>query len=170
LIRHQNRIEISECEHVIGTLLTHRNELINYGQISKENIYAGMVIGRAFVGDPDRLNDEFDALTMYYVWNTLHGLGVNENTFTKAAILVFDNFDITPEVRDYYGKRIGEYDGLSDLQVGIRLLNNVALIYAGNVEKNEPKILGKQLSEFKKRIEHIINKELSASGTTSESI
>ena len=153
---------VEECEHITGVALSLRKSLISFSMIAEKNIYAGIVIGQAFDIDIEALDDEFDALTLSYCWKILNAVGATESSFIKGASLVFDNFDISPEIRQQYGARFKDYDNLTDSEIGEKLLANIAQIYSGVVEKNDPKILANQLKQFSSVLRKNILNELSA--------
>lgn len=154
-------ITTEECEHILGVLLTDRKQFINFSGIAQGNIYAGIVIGQAFNANIEKLDDEFDALAIFYVWKVLDELGANENQFAHGATAVFNNFEIDNELRKLYSKRMKEYSNLNTADVGIKLLKNIATIYKGEPERNDPKILAEQLSKFHKLLMINIKRELS---------
>lgn len=151
-----------ECEHIIGVALSNRKSLIKFSEVADKNIYAGIVIGQAFAVNIVALDDEFDALTLFYCWKILNAFGATENSFIKGASLVFDNFDISREISNLYGARIKDYDNLTDSEIGEKLLANIAQIYSGAVEKNDTKILANQLKQFQLMLKKNIINELSA--------
>lgn len=156
------QINADECEHILGILLTDRKRFINFSGIAEGNIYAGLVIGQAFNANIERLDDEFDALAISYVWKVLSELGANEDQFAQGATAVFDNFEISDELRKLYGTRVKEYSDLDTSEVGVNLLVNIAGIYNGKLEKNDPRVLSEQLDKFHKLLEVNIKRELTA--------
>lgn len=157
-----NEPDAEECEHIIGVVLSNRKSLIMFSEIAKKNIYAGIVIGQAFALDMEALDDEFDALALFYCWKVLGTLGATESSFIKGASSVFENFDINSDLRKLYGTRMKDYDNLTDSMLGEKLLTNIAQIYSGSLEKNDPKILASQLRQLHATLKKNIFNELSA--------
>lgn len=155
-------IGADECEHILGILLSDRKQFINFSGIAQSNIYAGIVIGQAFTTDITKLDDEFDALAIFYAWKVLNEFNASEDQFMRGASAVFDNFNITKAMRTLYSRRIDQYSNLSTSDLGEALLNNIATIYRGKLEKNDPKILAHQLADFHKLLQVNIKRELAA--------
>ncbi len=155
-------IDADECEHIVGIVLSNRESLISFSQISADNIYAGIVIGQAFAANVTALDDEFDALALSYCWKVLDSIGATESSFIVGASLVFDNFNINEEMRNLYSARLEDYAGRTDLEIGTKLLGNIAPIYSGSSENKKPEILARQLADFSKLLRKNIINELSA--------
>lgn len=157
-----SNIDADECEHIIGIVLSNRKSLISFSQIAADNIDAGIVIGQAFATNVTALDDEFDALALFYCWKFLISIGATENSFIEGASLVFDNFDIDEEMRKLYSARLEDYSGRTDFEIGTKLLGNIASIYSGQPEDKKPQLFAKQLADFNKLLRKNIHNELSA--------
>src|SRR5262245_13991819 len=84
-------LPVEEIENILGVILTNRSKIANYGDISKTNIFAGAVIGKAFNEDQQKLSDEFDFVVMYLAQQLLVEKGIAVSTIEAAQKAMLDN-------------------------------------------------------------------------------
>jgi len=164
-----SKISVEDVEHVLGVSLSQRSNILNYGEISKPNIFAGTVIGRAFVEDKLKLSDECDFIVMFFAKSVLAEKGIEPDVIEAAQKAMFNNLG-EPEsgtAEDYqkrYNQRIADYEAAADMEdVALRWLKNIAVRPLNNREVEACKLLAKQLTDIKKYMTRGIEAELKAS-------
>ena len=161
-------IPAEEIENILGVILTNRPSIMNYGDISKSNIFAGSVIGKAFNKNQNKLSDEFDFVVMFLGQQLLLEKGIEASTIEVAQKAMLQNLldpdeKATERYLIIYERRLQDYASATDINnVAARLLQNVAVEPLNDREIESSGRLAEQLSVVKKFIAKAIQGELKA--------
>lgn len=153
-----------DIENIIGVGLPNRNQFINYGDVSANNIYSGYAIGRVFAKDQNRLSFEFDAVYLHYLMSELVSSGIPSEQSDEALRSVFDNFELSAAEQKQFHRRLGEYASLSDPDIADKFISNLGVEdFPDNFRIPSRKILGEQFGALSKTINKFVGNELRAS-------
>lgn len=163
LARRKDSYRTKAVENVIGIGLPNRSRFINYGDIAAENVYSGVVIGRVFAEDPERLSFEFDAVYLHYLIIALADAGILDDQGIEALQAVFDNFGLEKVEQDKFYERLRNYDVAGDEVIAEMFIDNLSVPdFPERLREPSRKILGKQFHALSKVVSRFVRDELKA--------
>jgi hypothetical protein len=87
LIRHNT----AEAEQILGVVLAQRATLLNVGDMCKDNIFLGEIIGSAFAHDQQQVQDIFDSVAAFIAMDILEEEGFETSMLDEGLRAVLAN-------------------------------------------------------------------------------
>ncbi len=158
--------------NMLGYLLQNRPRIVSYADIAEDNIFAGSVIGQAFAKDKERLDDEFNALAVFFAYKTYVGCGVPKESIDRAMQDLFDEFladGVFADRRErdkVHGQlvtRTTQYLQRGEgVELALTVMRNVAVEPITWHEENAAGKLAKQLRGYEQSIAGFIKRDIEA--------